>query len=387
LSLFSSSPIILSLTMSQAVQYLEPPKDEAHPARVVVVKYESLVNGEDLAESVATAFGFDGLGLIAVSGVPNLTALRQDLLPLAKRFAELPDEAKAKMEDPGSFYSVGWSHGKEKMSEGKFDFAKGSFYANPLFDAPVEDEALIKEYPAFLARNIWPKDDLPQLEAAFKTLGKLVIDVGLLIAKQCDKYVSKHCKGYPTDKLFNTIKNSRTPKARLLHYFPLEASEGASQDASWCGWHNDHGSLTGLVPAMYIDKNYNNVRPPSSDAGLYVRGRNGDIVHVLVPGDHLAFQIGEAASIHSGGILQATPHYVRGAASTKENPISRETLAVFMEPEWHEIMDVPEGTTKEDACKGSSPKYLPPGVPFLASRWTPGQDFGQFSKATFESYY
>ena len=37
-------------------------------------------------------------------------------------------------------YRVGWSHGKEKMSEGKFDFAKGSFYANPLHDRPVDDE-------------------------------------------------------------------------------------------------------------------------------------------------------------------------------------------------------------------------------------------------------
>jgi isopenicillin N synthase-like dioxygenase len=373
--------------MSQ-VQYLEPPKNEPHPARVVVVKYESLVAGEDLSDAIAAAYGFDGLGLLAVSGVPNLTALRQNLLPLAKRFAELPDATKAKMEDPGSFYSVGWSHGKEKMSEGKFDFAKGSFYANPLHDKPVDDEKLIKEYPAFLAPNIWPREDLPEFEEAFKTLGRLVVEVGLLVAKQADKYVSKKSKGYPPTKLHDIIKTSRTPKARLLHYFPIEETEVDSADfSSWCGWHNDHGSLTGLVPAMFIDQNNNSVPPPRPDAGLYVKGRDGQMVHVVVPGDHLAFQIAEAASIHSGGILQATPHCVRGCPSTKGNPISRETLAVFMEPEWHEAMNLPEGATKEDACKGSSEAYLPPGVPFLAKRWNPTDDFGQFSKATFESYY
>jgi isopenicillin N synthase-like dioxygenase len=373
---------------SKAVRFLNPLRDEKFPAKVVVVTYESLLKNEDLSESVAAAFGFDGLGLITVSGVPNLTALRQGLLPLAKKFAELPDAAKAKMEDPESFYSVGWSHGKEKMSEGKFDFAKGSFYANPLHDSVVQDAALIKEFPAFLAPNIWPKEDLPELEEAFKLLGRLVIDVGLLIAKQCDTYVSKHCKGYPDKLLYNTVKNSRTPKARLLHYFPLEDSNVESEDfSSWCGWHNDHGSLTGLVPAMYIDSNHNNVPPPSPEAGLYVRGRNGECVHITMPGDHLGFQIGESASIHSGGILQATPHCVRGCPSPKGNPISRETMAVFMEPEWHELMNMPEGTTKEDACRGSSPKYLPKGVPFLASRWNPGQTFGEFSKATFESYY
>jgi len=375
--------------MSQTVQYLDPPKDDAHPAKVVVIKYESLVNGEDLSDSIEAGFGFNGLGLIAVSGVPNLTTLRQNLLPLAKKFAELPDEVKAKMEDPSSHYSVGWSHGKEKMSEGKPDVAKGSFYANPLHDKPVSDEDLIKKFPSFLAPNIWPKDDLPELEGAFKTLGKLVVDVGLLLAKQCDRHVSKQCKGYPANKLYDIIKKSRTPKARLLHYFPLDEStvDPNADFSSWCGWHNDHGSLTGLVPAMYIDHNNQIVPPPYPDAGLYIKGRDGSLVHVVVPGDHLAFQIGESASIHSGGILQATPHCVRGCPSPKDKPVSRETLALFMEPEWDEPMNLPEGTTKEDACRGSSEKYLPKGVPFLASRWDPSMDFGKFSEVTLNSYY
>lgn len=59
------------------------------------------------------------------------------------RFAALPDATKSRYEDASSYYSIGWSHGKEKL-EGKPDFSKGSYYANPLANRPVEDEELIK---------------------------------------------------------------------------------------------------------------------------------------------------------------------------------------------------------------------------------------------------
>jgi hypothetical protein len=83
--------------------------------------------------------------------------------------------------------------------------------------------------------------------------------------------------------------------------------------SDWCGWHNDHGSLTGLVPAMFFNEKGEVISNPDPTAGLYVRNRRGEIVKVSTPSDHLAFQIGETAQIHSGGILQATPHAVKGA--------------------------------------------------------------------------
>jgi hypothetical protein len=48
-----------------------------------------------------------------------------------------------------SCIGVGWSHGKEKL-QGKLDFAKGSWYANPLYNNPSDDEELIKQWPTFL---------------------------------------------------------------------------------------------------------------------------------------------------------------------------------------------------------------------------------------------
>jgi hypothetical protein len=167
---------------------------------------------------------------------------------------------------------------------------------------------------AFCHPNIWPTEDLPEMEAAFKVLATLVVETGKLVARQCDKYVSSICPAYPAFKMSSIIEQSRTSKARLLHYFKLSEDElrqhresGAdvappSEEAfsSWCGWHNDHGSLTGLVPAMYHDESNEGAAVPCPDpqAGLYIRTRQGGLVRVALPSDHLGFQIGETGMQH-----------------------------------------------------------------------------------------
>jgi hypothetical protein len=75
-------------------------------------------------------YGYDGLGILTVRGIPGVAEKRAALLPLSAQFAALPREARAKYEHASSFYAFGWSHGKEKL-EGRPDYAKGSFYANP----------------------------------------------------------------------------------------------------------------------------------------------------------------------------------------------------------------------------------------------------------------
>jgi isopenicillin N synthase-like dioxygenase len=48
-------------------------------------------------------------------------------------------------------------------------------------------------------------------------------------------------------------------------------------------------------------------------------------------GPHL-LQVGESMQIHSGGLLRATPHFVRSASSPAATNVSRNTFAVFMQP-------------------------------------------------------
>ena len=131
-----------------------------------------------------------------------------------------------------------------------------------------------------------------------------------------NSFVPLKCPGYEP-KLESTLRHSKCCKARLLHYFPTEDSvrddnnENDTEDtqfSNWCGWHNDHGSLTGLLPAIYLDSNGKIVDCPDSKAGLYCKSRNGVVVHAKIPENAIAFQVGETAQIHTGGLLQATPH-------------------------------------------------------------------------------
>jgi hypothetical protein len=70
---------LLASKIFAAVEYAE-----ASP--VVVIDYADLVaDSQQLGASIAAAYGFDGLGILAVKNVPRLTELRKDLLPLAFR--------------------------------------------------------------------------------------------------------------------------------------------------------------------------------------------------------------------------------------------------------------------------------------------------------------
>lgn len=363
--------------------------DAVQSAVVVEISYQDLVAGVDLSESIAQAYGFNGIGLLTVSGVPGLLDARANLLPLGRRFALLDKEVQDKYEDENSYYSFGWSLGKEKL-EGKPDTSKGSYYANPQYDRPVDDEEIIKKYPGFVSPNIWPTPEIPEFEGYFKTLGQLIVNVGKLVAKQCDTYVKKEMPSYTEGRLTRIIAESLSCKARLLHYFPAAAPQETENDSkegdfsSWCGWHNDHGSLTGLTSAIYIGADGVQAANTDPNAGLYIRGRHGELIKAAFPADRIAFQIGETAQIHSGGVLQATPHAVRGSS---DPTICRDTFAVFMEPNWDESMDVPEGVAAEDAQSQLAAASLPKGVPPLSRRWKPDQDFGAFSEATLASYY
>lgn len=98
-----------------------------------------------LFDKLNEAFGPGSLGLLTVSDIPNIKALRDALLPLGQCLADLPEDVLASLEDPESRWSFGWSRGREQLESGRPDFAKGSFYANPTRDVPTTDAVLIAE--------------------------------------------------------------------------------------------------------------------------------------------------------------------------------------------------------------------------------------------------
>lgn len=313
--------------------------------RTVVIPFTHLQDKDaDLSEKIEQGFGPDGLGILSISHVPGYALLRHNLLSLAPRLANLPEKVKKELEDPQSRYNFGWSHGKEKLESGKPDLLKGSFYANPILDKPTTEASLIQRYPAYCGSNIWPQSSMPELEVAFKALGKLILDVGLLVAHHCDKYVSKKIHTPLNEGIEQTVFRSRCHKGRLLYYFPAEKCNDPQDShsmSSWCGWHTDHGSLTGLTYGMFT-KGGIEIPCPDDTAGLYIKTRTGQIVKVVYKEDEIAYQIGNITEILSRGHLCATPHCVRTAKGEKATGLERSTFALFMQPDWDEKLHFPE---------------------------------------------
>lgn len=79
-----------------------------------------------------------------------------------------------------------------------------------------------------------------------------MIWTGELLAKQIDTAASKNIKNYEKNHLERIIHEGNAHIGRMLHYFPFSKTN-PQVEADWCGWHNDHGALTALTSAMYMD--------------------------------------------------------------------------------------------------------------------------------------
>ena len=116
------------------------------------VSAEALLRDDTASSTVLNAiedaFGEDGPGIILINDLrDDYQEERRNLLWASREFALLPDNKKKEFELPEVDYSTGWSCGKE-MFRGKVDFAKGSFYANPLLDSTHANDRDIKlRYP------------------------------------------------------------------------------------------------------------------------------------------------------------------------------------------------------------------------------------------------
>ena len=293
--------------------------------------------------AVASAFGPNGLGVLAVTNVPAaLTAKRRRLLRLGQKLGTLPDDVLKKYERPELCYCAGWSRGREKF-RGQLDVAKGSWYANGLH-SHIDDASLRERYPESTTEPQWPSPELlgDSLEDAFRDLSRDLHALSRHVLRRCDavaeRALRKRGVAYETT-LSEVVDRSRLHVGRLLHYFPRDAS------GTWCGWHNDNSIITALAPALFYDAAGSEVPAPPG-AGLTALSRSGAEHRVAPPRGSVLFQIGEAAQILTAGALMATPHAVQAGELAS---CSREAFALFVEPAWDEPLDVPRGCARADA--------------------------------------
>eukprot|EP00349_Pseudokeronopsis_sp_Brazil_P005471 CAMPEP_0202957962 /NCGR_PEP_ID=MMETSP1396-20130829/2318_1 /ASSEMBLY_ACC=CAM_ASM_000872 /TAXON_ID= /ORGANISM="Pseudokeronopsis sp., Strain Brazil" /LENGTH=351 /DNA_ID=CAMNT_0049675719 /DNA_START=81 /DNA_END=1136 /DNA_ORIENTATION=- len=342
---------------------------------VVTVTWEDLSDPtQEIGEKIREAFGLDGLGVIAISGVPDWEMLLTESLPLAHRLVTLPKESLDKLEHPESLYNAGWSFGKEKLGD-KPDTNKGSFYFNPLSDDPRPD--IREAYPWALPSNLWPRDDLPVLEEPCKNLGRRMHEVVVALAKHVDKL------DYGL-KIADELESSMKSKARLLYYFPIpEEQAEAIRDKpdGWIGWHNDSGFLTGLTPDIFLNHETGEIipNPEPETAGLWVASRSGLPTRVVIPRHCMAIQCGECLQVVSGGKLVATPHCVR--PPTHSPGVSRACCPIFVDSTPEFRLTSPNG--RDAALQNTVKQWVPP----LADRWKDGQTFAEFLGDTFQAYY
>lgn len=273
---------------------------------------------------------------------------------------------------------MGWSLGKETLKSGQYDTLKGSYYINcgtfwqrhgdgvangDASHATGDDK---HQMPEYTAEAIWPAESvLKGFKETCEELCCLIIDTAVLVARACDRFGEKNVEGYRKGCLEHVVKTSRTTKARLLHYFPsgessisTNVTDGDGQD-DWCATHLDHGCLTGLTSAMYIDEQASPPQlgsdgtapslaelqaSPDPEAGLYIRSRSGAVTQVRIPRDCLAFQTGEALELMTKGRFKAVPHFVRGVGNVRGGAqVARNTLAVFTQPNLGEMVDEEKG--------------------------------------------
>ncbi|KAF2128171.1 Clavaminate synthase-like protein [Dothidotthia symphoricarpi CBS 119687] len=334
------------------------PKDAVNQ-NAVAVGLEDLRSEKVDFSLLEGAFGPASLGIIVVKDLPaKFHQLRHKLLSYASVLGNLSEDELKKLESPASMWLVGWSRGKETLKDGRYDTLKGSYYVNCAPDFEKTQHSVAERYPSFpeyTAPNVWPSEELlPGFEETFRELCIFIIDTAALVARACDKYAEANIEGYQKGYLEHVVKTSVSTKARLLHYFPSpESSADASVDEDdWCATHIDHGCLTGLTSAMFVDEAAHHPqtgsafaplkeleRSPDPKAGLYIHSRTGQTVKVSIPRDCLGFQTGEALEIITQGKFKAVPHFVRGAGPGVGGKVARNTLAVFTQPNLWEKVD------------------------------------------------
>lgn len=323
------------------------------------------------------AFGPSSLGILIVKDLDTrFHTLRKEVLSSASHLAALPDTELEALSVPESKYLVGWSCGKETLQSGRYDTLKGSFYVNCSFyrdptlqSAPRPEPApgsilQGEDFAEYTTDNVWPGPELPGFRDRVEDLCRVIIDTAALVARACDRFGGENIHGYEEGYLERVVRSSLTTKARLLHYFPAgqaqadqqNTEDATNEDDDWCATHVDHGCLTGLTSAMFMNEDGagtgTEIANPDPQAGLYIRSRTGQVVKVNIPHDCLAFQTGQALQLITKGQFRAVPHFVKGVRASRGQSIARNTLAVFTQPNLHEIVDVDARQTFGQFAKG-----------------------------------
>ncbi|KAI4349474.1 hypothetical protein L6164_010058 [Bauhinia variegata] len=411
---------------------------------------EELEKIELMTRTVMETLGPRGPGLLAITGVPNASELREELLPLARKLALLDHESRKRILKE---HNLGSDVPLKNPGRSVSSFAMQLRYSD-------DRESTESKQASGVGHSLHPEEnnhdfeescnkEFKNLGSTFRELGFCMMELGLRLAQICDKAIGGN-------ELEQSLLESYAAKGRLIHYHslldglllkevdrsrscskkannnkrdqdylssrqkPSESSNACDVKSSgihsnlWQQWHYDYGIFTVLTAPLFLLPSYSLtteteescVEKCSSPIGhtcLQIFDPNQNkILMAKAPPESFIIQVGESADIISKGKLCSTLHSV--SRPTKLESLSRETFVVFLQPAWNKtfsISDYPQTNWMfEKQCLVTSEKELQLGrdeckpsqeiqriVPPLSSRLKDGMTFAEFSKETTKQYY
>ncbi|XP_059438358.1 uncharacterized protein LOC132171139 isoform X2 [Corylus avellana] len=377
-----------------------------------------------ICRDVMEALGPTGPGLLSISGVPDASTLRRDLLPLAHRLALLnPDDRKRILKEHNLGSDVPLKNPDRSVSS----FAMQLRYAQgpeSIQNKPSHrGDTLLNSEQDHLEDGMMREildSEFKNLGNAFRKIGFCMMDLGLRIARICDRAIGGQ-------ELEQSLLESSAAKGRLIHYHSAldnivlkEAgrskatvkrqanvrrdenisisnkqglSEGPNLDSNgkevgsyglhsnlWQQWHYDYGIFTVLTAPLFLSPSFPQATEPK------------DLFSVF--GDE------ECPSLSDHTYLQIFSPYKNNVCMVKASPES-----FIIQPAWNKtfsIADYPmkrsmscdqdlqvsNGETNlaaqdQNKLTQEIQKILPP----LSSRLKDGMTFAEFSCETTKQYY
>lgn len=232
---------------------------------------------EDLSEELGRSFSEYGFAIVRNHGIdPELIARAESR---SRAFFSLPEDVKRQYHIKGGGGARGYTpFGTEKAKDASVKDMKEFWHVGR--DLPDGDPLA-----EFMPPNIWPDEiegfdtTFQELFAAFETAGsKILSAIAIHLGLDRNWFAPTVDKG-------NSVM-------RLLHYPPVENSEGAIRASA----HEDINTITLLLGA--------------EEAGLELKSRDGNWIPVSPSKGALAVNIGDMMQRLTNGKLRSTTHRV-----------------------------------------------------------------------------
>lgn len=250
---------------------------------------------------------YENIGFVAIKNHGLDQNMQDELYSAIKNFFLLPDNIKAKYEQPDKGFQRGYTgKGKEHAKGRNTGDLKEFYHVGQPLDEISNDDTVKEEY----LPNVWPRE-VPEFKdislKVFKTLeaaGKTMLRaIALNLGLKENYFESKIENG-------NSI-------LRSIHYFPIKNPDDVPADAVRAAEHGDINLITILMGA-------------SAD-GLQVLRRDGKWIPITALPDQLIVNVGDMLERLTNKKLKSTIHRVVNPPRELMDT-SRYSIPFFMHP-------------------------------------------------------